>query len=269
MTYGGQANTTPELREHHMIQTERPSGPSNITVEPFRKYFRTLTRRETDPNRLAIVESTTLGRFVRLVATTDDYRQAYELARQHAEQVDGLVLTASSYRPTVVGEDVARMVKADPDCQPFEQAPLILAIRAELDRQGVTDFNVVIRPADGTAVAYPIAETSTTARQIADALADFKSGHIVHVAEANNVEVQPTSLAQLVRAHLAQRGITAVNVVGRTDNSVIVHPNAGTVTSYGIANALNGFNGDVVHVPSSNSVRVVKAATTQAQGGAW
>jgi len=171
-----------------MIQTERPTGPPSITVEPFRKYFRSATRHETDPNRLAIVESTTLGRFVRLVATTDDYRQAYEIARQHAEQVDGLVLTASSYRPTVVGADVARLVLADPDCQPFEQAPLILAVRAELDRQGVTDFNVVIRRSDGVAVAYPIAETSTTAERIANALAGF-TGRVVHVAEANNVEV--------------------------------------------------------------------------------
>jgi hypothetical protein len=117
-------------------------------------------------------------------------------------------------------------------------------------------------------VAYPVAETSTTAWQIAKALEGFAAGRVVHVAEANNVEVQPTSLAQAVREHLAQQGITAVNVVGRTDNSVVVHPNAGTVTSYGIANALDGITGDVVHVPSSNSVRVVTAATTRARGGA-
>lgn len=54
--------------------------------------------------------------------TTDDIVEAYTVAEQFVAAYGATVLTASSYRPTVVGRDVAAHVLARPDCQPLRTA---------------------------------------------------------------------------------------------------------------------------------------------------
>lgn len=91
---------------------------NSITVEPLSHYLRQETERETDPRRLAIVHTQGLGALIAIVDTTDDVTEAYRIARDFAPTVDAEVLIRSSYRPTVVGKDVATVVIADPRNQP-------------------------------------------------------------------------------------------------------------------------------------------------------
>ncbi|MFE2751611.1 hypothetical protein ACFXGA_06360 [Actinosynnema sp. NPDC059335] len=70
---------------------------------------------------------------------------------------------------------------------------------------------------------------------------------------------QPTSLAQVVRQHLAQQGITAVNVVGRDDDSVVISPTSAVLTSRQILTALLNADidcGEIEHQPSADRVVV-------------
>lgn len=90
----------------------------SITVEPLTSSLRREAGLESDLAHLAVVHSTGLGRVASVLATTADYSTAYPTARRFAADLGASVLTASSYRPTVVGSDVAAEVASDPDCQP-------------------------------------------------------------------------------------------------------------------------------------------------------
>lgn len=92
--------------------------PNSITIEPLSHYLRQESGRETDPNHLAVVHSQGLGALIAIVDTTDDVTEAYRIAHEFAPTVGAEVLIGSSYRPTVVGKDVAAMVIADPHNQP-------------------------------------------------------------------------------------------------------------------------------------------------------
>ena len=94
--------------------------PVSITVEPLTSDLRERSGRQADPNHLAVVHSQRLGELVAVVSTTDDHDDAYRQAREFAPTVEGQVLTGSSYRPTVVGHDVAALMIADPRYQPTE-----------------------------------------------------------------------------------------------------------------------------------------------------
>jgi len=91
---------------------------NSITVEPLSHYLRKEAQRETDPNHLAVVHTQSLGTLIAIVDTTDDVTEAYRIARDFAPTVGAEVLIRSSYRPTVVGKDVAAVVIADPRNQP-------------------------------------------------------------------------------------------------------------------------------------------------------
>lgn len=72
-----------------------------------------------------------------------------------------------------------------------------------------------------------------------------------------------SSLAQVVREHLAQRGITAVTVVGRAEGTVVVHPNAGSVELWQITDALTNFDGHAIQQPAANRVVVTDIRATE------
>ena len=93
-----------------------------ITVEPHSAVLREVCGTETEPGRLAVVVRESLGRAPRVLESTDDYDAAYDAARAWSAELDCRVALASSYGPTVVGEDVAAYVLANPNNQPIELA---------------------------------------------------------------------------------------------------------------------------------------------------
>jgi hypothetical protein len=109
----------------HPTDTDIPAQttgiPDSITVEPMTATLRTNAGLETDPHRLAVVRSTTVGKFVAVLITTDNYDTAYQAARFYADQLGAQLLTASSYRPTIVGRDIADEVLSNPGNQPVAQ----------------------------------------------------------------------------------------------------------------------------------------------------
>jgi hypothetical protein len=94
--------------------------PDSITVEPMTASLRDDFNLHHDPARLAIVLSTPGGKATQVLFTTSDYRDAYINARALAETCAACVLTASSYRPTVVGADLMPAILANTEYAPLD-----------------------------------------------------------------------------------------------------------------------------------------------------
>lgn len=95
--------------------------PHVITVEPMTAALRNAFQLATHPGRLAVVLSTSIGNAELIMLATNDYDDAYGTARRMAEvHGDATVVTASSYRPTVVGTDLMPAILANPDYAPLD-----------------------------------------------------------------------------------------------------------------------------------------------------
>jgi hypothetical protein len=84
-----------------------------ITVEPLTTALLPGSPTANPEHLLAVVASAARGEMAVVLRSTDDYHEAYRVAERLGEQMGLPVLLGSSYRPTVVGSDIAELMRAE------------------------------------------------------------------------------------------------------------------------------------------------------------